>query len=77
MFFTRIASVALFNAIFTLVKPYIPPYIQTVDFPYSSFENFEIFSRQLKEKAFSICHLNIRSLSKNIDKLRVPNFFEW
>ena len=32
--------------------------------------NFKIFSRQLKEKAFFICHLNIRSLSKNIDKLK-------
>ena len=29
----------------------------------------EYFSRHLKEKAFSVCHLDTRSLSKNIDKL--------
>ena len=34
-----------------------------IDPPYFSFENFKIFLRQLKEKAFSICYLNIRSLS--------------
>ena len=34
---------------------------QGIDSSYFSFENFKIFSRQLKEKAFSICHLNIRN----------------
>ena len=38
--------------------------------PYSSSENFKIFSKQLHEKTFPICHHNIRSLSKNIDKLK-------
>ena len=41
-----------------------------IKFPYFSYKNFKIISRQLKEKAFSICHLNIRSLIKNIDKLK-------
>ena len=53
-------------------KNYFNDKLQETDFPYFSFENFKIFSRQLKEKAFSVCHLNIRSLSKNIDKLNEP-----
>ena len=53
-----------------LDKNYLNDKLQEIDFPYFSFENFKIFSRQLKEKAFSICHLNISSLSKNIDKLK-------
>ena len=44
--------------------------LQEIDSPYFSFENFKVFSKQLKDKTFSICHLNIRSLSKNIDKLK-------
>ena len=44
--------------------------LQETDSPYFSFENFQIVSTQLKEKAFSISYLNIRSLSKNIDKLK-------
>ena len=42
--------------------------LQEVDSPYFSFENFNTFSRQLEEKSFSIFH--IRSLSKNINKLK-------
>ena len=44
--------------------------LQETDSPYFSFENFQIVSTQLKEKAFSISYLTIRSLSKNIDKLK-------
>ena len=43
---------------------------QETDSPYFSFQNFNIFLRQLTEKAFSICHYNIKSLNKNIDKLK-------
>ena len=53
-------------------KNYFNDKLQETDFPYFSFENFKIFSRQLKEKAFSVCYLNIRSLSKHIDKLNEP-----
>ena len=51
-------------------KNYFNDKLQEIDSPCFSFENFKVFSRQLKEKAFSICHLNIRSLSTNIDKLK-------
>ena len=44
--------------------------LQEIDSPYFSFENFKMFSRQLKETVVSVGHLNIRSLSKNIDKLK-------
>ena len=57
-------------------KNYFNDNLQEVDSPYFSSENFKIFSKQLNEKTFSICHHNIKSLSKNIDK-RVPSFFEW
>ena len=40
------------------------------DSPYFFFENFNIFLRQLTEKTFSSCHYNVKSLSKNIDKLK-------
>ena len=51
-------------------KNYFNDKLQEIDSPYFSFENFKIFSRELKEKAFSFCHLHIRSLSKNIGKLK-------
>ena len=51
-------------------KNYFNDKLQEIDSPYFSLENFKIFSRQLKENVCSICHLNIRSLSKNIDKLK-------
>ena len=37
-------------------KNYFNDKLQEIDSPYFSFENFKIFSRQLKEKAFSNCH---------------------
>ena len=37
-------------------KDYFNDKLQEIDSPYFSFENFKIFSRQLKEKAFSNCH---------------------
>ena len=51
-------------------KSYFNDKLQKFDSQYFSFQNCKIFLRQLKEKVFSICHLNIRSLSKNIDKLK-------
>ena len=51
-------------------KNYFNDKFQEIDSQYFSFQNFKIFSRQFKEKAFSICHVNIRSLSKDIDKLK-------
>ena len=51
-------------------KNYFNDKRQEIDSPYFSFENFKMFSRELKEKAFSFCHLHIRSLSKNISKLK-------
>ena len=39
-------------------------------FSYLPFKNFDIFSKHLKEKTFSIFHLNVESLNKNIDKLK-------
>lgn len=51
-------------------KCYFDGKLQEIDFPYFSFEILMIFSRQLKDKTFSISHLNIRSLSANTDKLR-------
>ena len=49
-------------------KNYFHDKLQEIDSPYFPFENFKIFSKQLKEK--SISYLYIRSLSKNIDKLK-------
>ena len=49
-------------------KDYFHDKLQEIDSPYFPFENFKIFSKQLKEK--SISYLYIRSLSKNIDKLK-------
>ena len=51
-------------------KNYFHDKLQEIDSPYFPFENFKIFSKQLKEKPLSISYLNIRSLSKNIDKLK-------
>ena len=42
--------------------------IISIDSPYFCFKHFKIFSKELKEKTLSIYELNIRSLSKNIDK---------
>ena len=44
--------------------------LQEIDSLYFSFKNFKKLSRQLKGKTFSICHLSIRSLNKNFDKLK-------
>ena len=50
--------------------------LQKIDFLYFSFEILfwifmkKILWKQLREKMFSICHLNIGSLCKNIDKLK-------
>ena len=49
-------------------KNYFHDKLQEIDSPYFPFENLKIFSKQLKEK--SISYLYIRSLSKNIDKLK-------
>ena len=51
-------------------KNYFNNSLQNTDSAYFSVENFKIISRQLKEKAFPICHFNNTSLSKNIDKLK-------
>ena len=51
-------------------KNYLNDKLQEIDYTYFFFENFKVFSRQLKEKAISIFHLTIRSLSRNIDKLK-------
>ena len=51
-------------------KNYFNDKLQDIEFLYFSFKNFKTFSRQLKEKAFSICHLNITNLSKSIDKFK-------
>ena len=45
-------------------KNYFSDKLREIDSPYFSFENFKIFSRKIKEKAFP------RSLSKNNDKLK-------
>ena len=47
-------------------KNYFHDKLQEIDSPYFPFENFKIFSKQLKEKSI----FYIRSLSKNIDKLK-------
>ena len=44
--------------------------LQEIDSPYFSVENFKTVSDQLNGDKFSILHLNIRSLNKNIDNLR-------
>ena len=44
--------------------------LQEIDSPYFSVENFKPVSDQLNGDKFSILHLNIRSLNKNIDNLR-------
>ena len=44
--------------------------LQEIDSLYFSFKNFKKLSRQLKGKRFSICHLSIRSLNTNFDKLK-------
>ena len=44
--------------------------LQEIDSPYFSVENFKTVSKQLNGDKFSILHLNIRSLNKNIDNLR-------
>ena len=51
-------------------KNYFNDKLQDIEFLYFSFKNFKTFSRQLKEKAFSNCHLNITNLSKSIDKFK-------
>ena len=44
--------------------------MQEIDSPYFSVENLKTLSDQLNGDKFSILHLNIRSLNKNIDSLR-------
>ena len=44
--------------------------LQEIDSPYFSLENFAAISEKLNRNNFSMLHLNIRSLNKNIDDFR-------
>ena len=44
--------------------------LQEIDSPYFSLENFTAISEKLNRNNFSLLHLNISSLSKNIDDFR-------
>ena len=44
--------------------------LQKIDSPYFSLENFAAISEKLNRNNFSMLHLNIRSLNKNIDDFR-------
>ena len=44
--------------------------LQEIDSPYFSLESFTAISEKLNRNNFSLLHLNIRSLNKNIDDFR-------
>ena len=44
--------------------------LQEIDSPYFSLENFTAISEKLNRNNFSLLHLNIKSLNKNIDDFR-------
>ena len=51
-------------------KKFFNDKLQEIDSPYFSLENIAAISEKLNRNNFSILHLNIRSLNKNIDDFR-------
>ena len=51
-------------------KKFFNDKLQEIDSPYFSLENFTTISEKLNRNNFSLLHLNIRSLNKNIDDFR-------
>ena len=51
-------------------KNFFKDKLQEIDSPYFSLENFTAISEKLNRNNFSLLHLNIRSLNKNIDDFR-------
>ena len=56
--------------IMILIKKFFNDKLQEIDSPYFSLENFAAISEKLNRNNFSMLHLNIRSLNKNIDDFR-------
>ena len=51
-------------------KKFFNDKLQEIDSPYFSLEHFAAISEKLNRNNFSMLHLNIRSLNKNIDDFR-------